>query len=100
MANTLPKPGFPFVGVVLPAPAAAFAPAKAHVNTGAAWRSQKAQGTLAAGLSIVVRAVSAMVGRRTGSIFFGADGVPVVTPHVLSKADRDAALTSNSPTAS
>lgn len=91
VANTLTKPGLPFVGVVLPAGDDRFGPARAVVQTRAARRPVKERGMLAAVASLFTRAARARLSGQTATPFFGPDGAPIVAPVVPSRDQRDAA---------
>ena len=83
VANTLPGPALPFVGLVLHAGQVGFGPVKARVNTKAATAPVPSFGTAAAGLAVLRRAVIARLrGHSSGAPFFEG-GRPVVTPVVL-----------------
>lgn len=86
VANTLPGPALPFVGLVLRAGQDGFGPVQAQVNTRAAKAPIKEHGTAKAGLAVLRRAITARLrGQSSGAPFFEG-GHPVVTPVVLSSA--------------
>ncbi|KUF11879.1 DUF6151 family protein [Pseudoponticoccus marisrubri] len=92
IANTLPGPGLPFAGMVLPREAPGFGPITARTGTAATGGAVKARGGLRAGLSLMVRALrSRLTGGHRRTPFFGPDGAPVRHPKVLSAQERAAA---------
>ncbi|MCK0150947.1 DUF6151 family protein [Marivita sp. S6314] len=92
VANTLPGPGLPFVGAVLPPGTDGYGPITAFISTVGTAPHIKETGVLAAQLSIIGRILRACLpGGKRASPFFGPDKAPVVTPRVLSKRERNAA---------
>ncbi len=90
IANTLPKAGFPFVGMVLPAGQQGFGPVTAHVQTKSARGAVREHGFAATGFALLGRAIRARLTGRTTSPFFEA-GEPVREAHVLTPEERRAA---------
>lgn len=90
VGNTLPGPGLPFVGLVLPQGASGFGPATAHVQTRDAQGAVREHGFAATGFALMLRAVKATLMGRTASPFF-KDGAPVVEARVLTHDERAAA---------
>ncbi|WP_349537035.1 DUF6151 family protein [Sagittula sp. NFXS13] len=91
IANTLAKPTVPFVGAILPAPGDGFGPVKGHVNTAITRGAVKERGLHAAGGTILLRAVGALLRQKTRGSFFDEAGRPVRDPQVLTVAERTAA---------
>jgi hypothetical protein len=91
IANTLAKPDWPFVGVILPPDATAFGPVAARVHTTSANGEVDASGFVMTGLGFVWRALNALGTGKTASPFFDDDRQPVRAPQVLSVAERRAA---------
>ena len=92
IANTLPNPRrLPFIGVILPPGTQGFGPVTAQVNTAAARTPIRSHGFAAAAAALVGRALKARLTGQAGSELFDAEGAPIVTPHVLTREERDAA---------
>ena len=92
IANTLPNPRrLPFIGVILPPGTQGFGPVTAQVNTAAARTPIRSHGFAAAAAALVGRALKARLTSQAGSELFDAEGAPIVTPHVLTREERDAA---------
>ncbi|WP_238366655.1 DUF6151 family protein [Mesobacterium pallidum] len=91
IANTLPKPGFPFVGAVLRPEDDSFGRTRAQVQTKAARRPVKERGMLGAVATLFARAAQAKLSGRSASPFFTAGGAPIAPPTVLTLEERAAA---------
>lgn len=92
IANTLPKPGLPFVGAVLPPGTQGYGKITALLSTVDTASPIKETGALGAQLSVIGRCLKGILSRRGRmSPFFGAGGTPIVTPRVLTKSERNAA---------
>ncbi|MDJ0822095.1 MAG: DUF6151 family protein [Paracoccaceae bacterium] len=91
IANTLPGPGLPFVGVVLPQGEDRFGPGRYHVQTTHARTPVRSHGTAAAGFGIMARAAMARLRGGGDHPFFDKDGTPRVTATVLTREERAAA---------
>ena len=92
VANTLPRAGIPFVGLILPPGADGFGRIVARAFTDTARRPVKGHGMARAGLAVLARAVSGRIaGAHRASPFYDSNGAPVVRPTVLTKEERRAA---------
>ncbi|EIE51981.1 hypothetical protein AL035_11335 [Salipiger aestuarii] len=88
VANTLPKPLMPFVGIVVPHGRKDFGKTRARVFTESARRPVKQHGFGAAGAGIMLRALTALAQGRRDTPFFGPDGAPVRGARILSATER------------
>jgi hypothetical protein len=91
VANTLTKPDWPFVGVILPPHGTGFGAVGARVFTDAANGEVAGSGFVMSGMGILWRALIALGTGKTDSPFFDANRQPVHTPQVLSIEERRAA---------
>ncbi|SHH79151.1 DUF6151 family protein [Marivita hallyeonensis] len=92
IANTLPGPGLPFVGAVLPPGAKGYGPITALLSTVGTAPHIKETGVLKAQLSVIGRILGGVFSpSKRASPFFNDDKTPVVAPRVLSKSERNAA---------
>ena len=92
IANTLPKPGIPFVGAVLPPGIKGYGPITARLSTIGTAPHIKETGVLNAQMSVIGRMLRGLVtGAGRKSPFFGKDGAPITAPRVMSLAERNAA---------
>lgn len=95
VANTLPKPTLPFVGLHVArfADPGALGPARSHVNGKGAWpRPVRDRGAFRLVAGVVWRAGRTwLAGRGSQTPFFTAAGAPIVTPQVLTLEERRAA---------
>lgn len=92
IANTLPKPGMPFVGAVLPPGADGYGPITALLSTVGTAPHIKEKGVLGAYVSVVGRILGASLNKaKRRSPFFTQNGSPIVHPRVLTTAERNAA---------
>lgn len=91
IANTLARANFPMIGAIVPAPATAFGPVKGHVNVDSTRGAVKESGLESAVVTLFGRAIGAFFQMKTRSVFFTETGEPVVTPKVLTLAERNAA---------
>ena len=92
VANTLPRTGIPFAGLVLPPETPDFGKIVAHAFTDSARRPVKGYGMPKAGLSVLFRALSGRIaGAHRKGPFVDADGELAVTPTVLTREERSAA---------
>lgn len=97
IANTLPKPGFPFLGAILPTPAEGFGPVRGWVNVSATHGKVKQKGQESAIATLIGRAIGAFVQQKTRNTFFTDAGQPIIAPKVLTLAERSAAQTQGQP---
>ncbi|MCB1390487.1 MAG: hypothetical protein KDK12_15300 [Rhodobacteraceae bacterium] len=91
IANTLPKPALPFVGLVLPPGARDFGPITARANTGPTQGKVRPHGVLATIFSLFARGIGARLSGRAASPFFTRTGEPIVAPRILTREERNAA---------
>ena len=92
IANTLPKPGLPFVGAVLPPGVDGYGPITALLSTVGTAPQIKETGVLRAYLSVMGRILGAAFSKsKRRTPFFNENAEPVVEPRVLSKTERNAA---------
>lgn len=92
IANTMSSPSFPFVGMILRPGQSGFGPVVTHANTKAARQPVRTSGMARAVFGVLRRAVlSRLSGRHRANPFFGPDGLPAVTPAVLTQEERAAA---------
>lgn len=92
VANTLASPAFPFLGAVLRPGQPGFGPVVAQANTAAARHPVRPRGIVRAVGGLLLRAAAARIfGRGRPNPFFTEAGTPVVAPHVLTLAERNAA---------
>lgn len=92
IANTLPGPGLPFVGAVLPPGVDGYGPITALLSTVDTAAHIKEKGVLAAQLSVIGRILGGLFSAtKKASPFFGPDKRPVVEPRVLTETERNAA---------
>lgn len=92
VSNTLPKPSFPFASAILPTGHTDFGRVTANVNTEAAPKQISQTGLLGTVVGVLSRALGTRIsGKGKETPFFNADGTPIVAPHVLTKAERNAA---------
>ncbi|MGH1412175.1 MAG: DUF6151 family protein [Pelagimonas sp.] len=92
IANTLPAPTLPFVGVVLPTGHDHFGRISAYANTEAASVKVRQRGVVGAIYSLFFRAAkSALTGTGKNTPFFDANKAPIVEPTVLTLEQREAA---------
>jgi hypothetical protein len=92
IANTLPGPGLPFVGAVLPPGTDGYGPITAVLSTVGTAPHIKETGVLGAQMSVILRVVTGLFQKsKKVSPFFTSDKAPVVTPRVLTKSERTAA---------
>jgi len=91
LANTLPRPGLPFIGMILPEDATGFGKIKARVHTQHARTKVKEFGFNAAGFALLRRGLVAKLSGQGNSPFFNEDGSPIRTPDILTQEQRRAA---------
>lgn len=92
VGNCLPTMGLPFFGAILRPGQPGFGPVAAHANTAAARRPVRASGLPRAALGLLGRALAArLTGSHRRNPFFSDPRTPVVTPGILTLAERDAA---------
>ncbi|WP_152460905.1 DUF6151 family protein [Palleronia sp. THAF1] len=92
VANTLPRPGIPFVGLVLPPETQDFGKVTARAFTESAKRPVETYGMARAGLGVLRRALLGRIaGAHRRSPFVTPDGSPIATPTVLTREERAAA---------
>ena len=98
VANTLPSPRLPFVGMILRPGQTGFGPVVTHANTDAARQPVRTSGMLRAVAGLLGRAIgSRLTGRHRPNPFFDADGAPTVTPRILTLDERNAARPPKAP---
>jgi len=93
IANVLEKKTLPFVGLAIPAPAEQCGPVRSRVNVDSTRGKVKELNPAAAFFTVFGRAIGAVFKGKTNGPFHGEDGLPVVTPRVLTLAERNAART-------
>jgi len=92
IANTLPAPGLPFVGAVLPPGAEDYGPVTSLLSTIGTAPHIKETRVLGAYLSVMGRVLGSVLSRKKRATpFFADDKSPIVSPRVLSKSERNAA---------
>ena len=92
IANTIPSPGLPFVGAVLPPGVDGYGPISALLSTVDTSSEIKDKGVLGAQVYVIARIFSGLFSKTLkASPFFGADKQPVASPRVLTKEERNAA---------
>lgn len=92
IANTLPGPGLPFLGAVLPPGVDGYGPITALLSTVGTAPHIKEMGVLGAYLSMMGRIIGSLTSKaKRASPFFDEDKQPIVEPRVLGKSERNAA---------
>jgi hypothetical protein len=91
VVNTLKNRALPFVGLPLPDQDKRFGRVICYAHTDQGTSGRKQKGFAAAGMGIMVRALSAILSGRRASPFFTDSGDPVVAPRVLTLEERRAA---------
>ncbi|MDO6587630.1 DUF6151 family protein [Salipiger sp. 1_MG-2023] len=91
IANTLPRPLLPFVGVVLPADETRFGKVRARVFTQSARYRLREHGAGMAGAAIMLRALSALIQGRRANLFFDKAGQPICPARILTPQERSSA---------
>jgi hypothetical protein len=92
IANSMPSPSFPFVGMILRPGQSGFGPVLTHANTTSARTPVRSTGLARAVLGLLARTAAAKLTGKGGTApFFAADGKPAAEARILTLAERDAA---------
>ena len=92
IANSMPSPSFPFVGMILRPGQSGFGPVLTHANTASARTPVRSTGLARAVLGLLARTAAAKLTGKGGTApFFAADGKPAAEARILALAERDAA---------
>ncbi|WP_413850408.1 DUF6151 family protein [Albidovulum sp.] len=92
IANSMPSPSFPFVGMILRPGQSGFGPVLTHANTASARTPVRSTGLARAVLGLLARTAAAKLTGKGGTApFFAADGKPAAEARILTLAERDAA---------
>lgn len=92
IANSMPSPSFPFVGMILRPGQSGFGPVLTHANPASARTPVRSTGLARAVLGLLARTAAAKLTGKGGTApFFAADGKPAAEARILTLAERDAA---------
>lgn len=91
IAATLPKTGFPFIGLVLPPDNTSFGKVQAHAFTQSAPKRIRQRGMGKVAMGIFARALRAYATGQRENPLLQPDGTPQTAPKILTKQERNAA---------